>query len=142
MVGTVEIFTSNIEGLVTHAFGTKMELDGAELALAVTVASVTVTGESHGHGAFAGERDEAEAMGNELVIKDGGVDFDFDEVDSDGGDLGDHDAAEGVGHGGVGVSKLEFRVVVLQFADFDLGESLVRNSFHNFRLDSHCTSKT
>lgn len=132
MVGTIEILAGNIKGLIGNAFGAKMELNGAELALTVTVASVTVTREAHRHGAFAGERDETEAMGNELVVKDGGVYFDFDEVNSDGGDLGDHDAAEGIGHGGIGIAKLKLSVVILQLSDFNLRESLVRYSLHFF----------
>lgn len=36
-------------------------------------------------------------MGNELIGDDGGVGFDFDQVDCHGRDLGQHGAAEGVG---------------------------------------------
>lgn len=64
-------------------------------------------------------------MGDELVVEDGGVDLDLDEVDGDGGDLGDHHAAEGVGHARVGLSELELAVIVLHFSDPDLGKSLV-----------------
>ncbi|KAK9108022.1 hypothetical protein Syun_024033 [Stephania yunnanensis] len=48
----------------------ELELDGAVLALAVSVACVGVAGESHGHGAVAGEGDETEAVGDELVVED------------------------------------------------------------------------
>lgn len=69
-------------------------------------------------------------MGNELVIEDGGVDFDLDEVDGDGGDLGDHHAPERVGHAGVGVAQLELEVVVPHITDFDPREPLVRFPLH------------
>ena len=38
-------------------------------------------------------------MGDELVREDGGVGGDVDEVDRQGGDFGEHDAAQGVGEG-------------------------------------------
>lgn len=113
VVGADEVLACDVEGMVADTLGAEVELDGAELALAITVAGVAVAGEAHGHGAFTGEGDEAEAVGDELVVEDGRVDLDLDEVDGDGGDLGDHDAAEGVGHAGVGVSELELGVVVL-----------------------------
>jgi len=102
-----------------------MELDGAMFALTVTVASVTVTGEAHSHGALTGERNEAEAMSDELVVEDGGVNLYFDEINGDSGYFGDHDTAEGVGHASVGVSELEFEVVISHFSDFDPREPLV-----------------
>ena len=40
-------------------------------------------------------------MGDEFVGENGGVGFDFDEVDGHGGDFGENDAAEGVGEGEV-----------------------------------------
>lgn len=73
-------------------------------------------------------------MSDELIVEDGGVDLDFDEVDGDGGDLGDHHAPKRVGHGGVGVPELEFGVVVFELADFDLRESLVRRAIHRRSL--------
>ncbi|PPD71679.1 hypothetical protein GOBAR_DD31421 [Gossypium barbadense] len=48
-------------------------------------------------------------MGNELVVEDGRVNFDFDEVDGYGGNLGDHDAAEGPRSEG---SKNRIRVTI------------------------------
>lgn len=131
VVGADEVLAGDVEGMVADTLGAEVELDGAELALAVTVAGVAVAGEAHGHGTFTGEGDEAEAVGDELVVEDGGVDLDLDEVDGDGGDLRDHDAAEGVGHAGVGVAELEFGEVVLQIPDLNLGEPLVRQSPHH-----------
>jgi hypothetical protein len=104
----------------------KVELDGAVLAGSVAVASVAVAGESHAHGGGGGERDEAEAVRDELVVEDGGVGLDFNKVDGDGGHLSDHDTAEGVGHARVGVAELELGVVVLELADPHAGEALVR----------------
>ncbi|PPD80917.1 hypothetical protein GOBAR_DD22151 [Gossypium barbadense] len=45
----------------------------------------------------------SQSMGDELVVEDGRVCFDFDEVNGYGGNLDDNDAAEGVGHRGVDV---------------------------------------
>jgi hypothetical protein len=128
-VGGAEVVGGDLEGLVgVGGAGGEVELDGAVLAGAVAVAGVAVAGEAHGHGGGGGEGDEAEAVGDELVVEDGGVDLDLDEVDGDGGDLGDHDAAEGVGHAGVGVAELELGVVVLQLADPHPREPLVRHA--------------
>ena len=104
----------------------EVKLDGAVLAGAVAVASVAVPREAHLHGGGGGERDEPQAVGDELVVEDGGVNLDLDEIDGDGWDFGDHDAAEGIGHAGVGVAELELGVVVLEVADPNAGEALVR----------------
>lgn len=114
-----------------------MELDGAEFALAVAVAGVTVPGEAHGHGAVTGEGNEAEAVGDELVVEDGGVDVDLHQVDGDGGHLRDHDTPEGVGHAGVGIAELELAVVIFELSDLQLGKSLVRHALHS---RSDCSS--
>lgn len=104
VVGAVEVFAGDIEGLVSEALCTEVKLDGAELALAVTVTSVTVTREAHAHCSVTGERDETESVSDELVVEDRGVDLDFDEVDGDGRDLRDHHAPKRVGHTGVRLS--------------------------------------
>lgn len=130
VVGAVEVLAGDVEGLIGVTLGAEVELDGAELALAVAVAGVAVPREPHGHGAVAGERDEAEAVGDELVVEDGGVDLDLDEVDGDGRDLRDHHAPQRVGHAGVRVSQLELQVIVLHFPDLHLRKPLVRFAFH------------
>lgn len=94
-----------------------MKLDGAEHTLSIAVAGVAVTREAHGHSAVASERNEAEAVGDELVGEDGGIGFDLDEIDGDGGDLGDHHAPKRVGDADIGVAKLEFHEVVSHFAN-------------------------
>lgn len=144
VVGADEVLAGDVEGLVSHALGAEVELDGAELALAVAVAGVAVAGEAHGHGALGGEGDEAEAVGDELVVEDGGVDLDLDEVDGDDGDLGDHDAAKGVGDAGVRVAELELEVIVLHFPYLHLREPLVRRAFHRRqrRQLELCTEKS
>lgn len=47
VVRAIEILTGNIEGFVSHALDPEVELHGAELALAVTVAGVAITREAH-----------------------------------------------------------------------------------------------
>jgi hypothetical protein len=103
----------------------EVELDGAVLTGSVAVAGVAIAGESHAHGGCRCERDEAEAVRYELVIEDGGVYLDLDEVDGDGGHLGDQYAAEGIGHARVSVAELELGVVVLEFIDPHAREALV-----------------
>ena len=126
-VGGPQVVGCDLERLVGVG-GTRgeEELDGAVLAEAVAVANVAVPGEAHLHGGGGGEGDEPQAVRDELVVEDGGVDLDLDEVDGHRGDLGDHDAAEGVGYAGVGVAELELGVVIPQLADPDAGEPLVR----------------
>jgi hypothetical protein len=51
--------------------------------------------------AAALEGDEAEAVGEDLVLDDRGVVLDVDVLNGEGGDFGEEDAAEGVGDGGV-----------------------------------------
>lgn len=46
-------------------------------------------------------------MGDEFVGEDGGVGFDFDEVDGHGRDFGEDGPAEGVGEGEVCVGEGE-----------------------------------
>ena len=62
-----------------------MKLDRAKLALSISVASIAIPREAHAHGPLAGERDETQAMSDELVVEDGGVDLDLDEVDREVG---------------------------------------------------------
>ncbi|KAK9094427.1 hypothetical protein Scep_025896 [Stephania cephalantha] len=69
-VETDEIPAGNVEGPVPVAPDGEPELDGARLALVVSVACVAIAGESHGHGTVAAGGDETEAVGDELVVED------------------------------------------------------------------------
>ncbi|GLU03248.1 hypothetical protein SLE2022_204560 [Rubroshorea leprosula] len=51
-----------------HLASSLMELNRAELALAVIIAYVAITREAHRHGTFTGERDETETVTDELVV--------------------------------------------------------------------------
>lgn len=73
-----------------------MKLDRAVLA---TFVAITVAGVLQIFTAFAVERDETEAVGNELVREDGGIRGYVNEIDGKGGYFGEHDPAEGIGHG-------------------------------------------
>ena len=66
--------------------------------MGVAVLAVPGVGEECG-AVEAVERDKAEAVGDELVGENGSVGYDVDKVDSEGGDLGEHGAAKGVGKG-------------------------------------------
>lgn len=59
-------------------------------------------------------------MGDEFISEDGGVGFNFDDVDGDGGDFREDGAAEGVGKGEVygaeaEVDSVGFGLVFLVF---------------------------
>lgn len=82
------------------------------------VAVFTVAGVGEEGGAVeAVERDETEAVGDELVRQDGGVGYDVDEVDGEGGDLGEHGAAERVGEGEGGGLQDEVDAVLFGLVD-------------------------
>jgi len=78
-------------------------------------------------GCDVSEGDESETVCDVFVIEDGGVFCNFHEVNGEGGDLGDHDAAEGIGDGGVGFGEDEFYFMLLDGEYFYFGESLVRH---------------
>lgn len=83
---------------VGRALGVQGEGDAALLAvlLAVAVARVVELVD-----AARVERDEAEAVRDELIGEDRAVDFDFDKVDGERGDFGLDDSAERIGKGDV-----------------------------------------
>lgn len=105
--------------------GTELELNGAELALSVAVTGVAVAREAHAHGAFTGEGDETEAVGDELVVEDGGVDLDLHQVDGHGGHLRYHHAPQSVRHAGISLPQLELYDVVPHLSYLHLREPLV-----------------
>mmetsp|Transcript_18374 Transcript_18374/g.37628 ORF Transcript_18374/g.37628 Transcript_18374/m.37628 type:complete len:94 (+) Transcript_18374:835-1116(+) len=70
---------------------------------------------------------QAQSMGDVLVVQHAGIFGVFHEVDGERGDFGDHDAPDGVGHGGVGFGEDELDVVRLDGKDFDFGEALLRH---------------
>ncbi len=57
------------------------------------------------------QRDETEAMGDELVGENRGVDFDFNKIDGHGWDFSKDCSADGVGEGNVYVAKGEVDVI-------------------------------
>lgn len=67
------------------------ERDGAVLAVVLAIAFSTG---QHIIDAFAVEGNEAEAVRDELIGKDGSIGFDFDEVDGHSGDFGENGAAQ------------------------------------------------
>lgn len=71
-------------------------------------------------GGVAGEGDEAEAVGEDFVLDDGGIVVNEDVFDGEGGDFGEEDAAEGVCNGGVDADQGEGSVVGGEFMEFDV----------------------
>jgi len=66
-------------------------------------------------------------MRYELIVENRGVFMEFDQVNRQRWDLGDHDATEGIGHGGVGVGEDEPYFMGLDGQDFYFRESLMRH---------------
>ena len=111
-VGGLEVGRGHVAGLVVVALHVEGELDGA---VGAEVGAGAVPGVLHGaDGLVGGEGDEAEAVGDELVGNDGGVGLELDPVDGHDRRLGDHDAADRVGRGQVGVLDLELDQLVAQ----------------------------
>lgn len=104
---SLEVNTSGVQRLVGVTPTVEEEFDGAELALAAPIASEAIVGKAHRDSIVAGERDEAEVMGNELFVEDRGKEL----VNDDGGYLDDHDAVEGIGNANIGVPQLVERIV-------------------------------
>ena len=90
----------HLHDLIAGASRRHCESHAAVLAVLVAVAVASV---EHVFDLLAVERDEAEAVGDKFIGEDGGVGFDFDEVDGHRGDFGEDGAAEGVGEGEVDV---------------------------------------
>jgi hypothetical protein len=65
------------------------------------------------------ERDEAQPVAQHLVLDHARVVVDPDVLDGEGGDLGDHDAAEGVGDGGVEPDEAEGGVMLAVLVEDD-----------------------
>ncbi|MFS7920122.1 hypothetical protein Hanom_Chr03g00220651 [Helianthus anomalus] len=63
-------------------------------------------------------------MSDELVVENGRIDLNFNQIYGDCGNFCDHDSPECVRHACVGFSELKFHVVVFELADFDLREPL------------------
>lgn len=66
-------------------------------------------------------------MGKEFVGQDGGVGFDFDEVDGHNGDFGEDGAAQGVGEGEGDVGENEIDIGGGDVADDDAGSGRIKH---------------
>ena len=80
-----------------------MQSESDATVFAVLVASLAVPRVQQIIGAFGAERQQAEPVGDELVGEHRGVGFHFDEINGNGGDLGQDGAAQRVGKGQVDV---------------------------------------
>lgn len=95
------------------ALEVEREADAVLVRLGLVVGEVlvlVVPGQPAEGVAAAAEGDQAEAVGEDFVLDDGGVLVDVDVFDGEGGDLGDEDAAEGVGERGVDAGEGEGQV--------------------------------
>lgn len=106
---------------------------GDAATLGVFVGGFAVLLEPAEAGGVAGEGDEAEAVGEDFVLDDGGVVVDEDVFDGEGGDFGEEDTAEGVCDGGVETDEGEGGVVGGEFMEFD---------FEGLRSELACRSPT
>ena len=82
----------------------KCECDAAVVAVLL---AITVPRVENGVDIFGVQRYKAETVCNKFVGENGGVCFDFDEVNRHGGDFGKDNAAEGVGEGEVDIGEGE-----------------------------------
>lgn len=108
--------------LVVLALDVQLERDGVEvLAFSrVAVGGLPIPLKEVGEPvAAAGEGDEAQAVGENLILDDRGVVPDEDVFDGEGGHVGDHDAAEGVGDGGVDADEGEGGFVGVVLVELD-----------------------
>ncbi len=108
-----------------------LELDGA--ARTALVADALLVGEEgpvavsalEGVLRLVPDGDQAEPMGDVLVVQDGGVVMEFHQIDGQGGHLANHNAPEGVGHARVRVGQDEAHLVRGKVEDLHLGKPLV-----------------
>ena len=87
---------------ITRTTRPERQRDTTSLAVLLTVAVARVQNLVDVPGA---ERDETESVRDELIGEHRRVGFDLDKVDSNGGDFGEDNAAEGVREGEVDVAK-------------------------------------
>ena len=108
-----------------------LELDGA--ARTALVADALLVGEEgpvavstlEGVLRLVPDGDQAEPVGDVLVVQDGGVVMEFHQIDGQGGHLANHNAPEGVGHARVRVGQDEAHLVRGKIEDLHLGKPLV-----------------
>ena len=84
------------------------ECDGAVLAVTFAFAISAIEDIVD---AFAVQRYEPEAVGDELIGQDGSVGFDLNKIDSHGRNLGEDSATEGVSKGKVHITKVKFDAI-------------------------------
>ena len=102
--------TSHFNGPPISAFGIESQGDGASIAHARTRAFVRVL---HVLCRVADEWDQAQSVGNEFVHERRGIAFHVHEVNGNGGDLGNHHAANGVGNSKIRVVQDHVNDVIL-----------------------------
>lgn len=90
--------------LVASALGMERELHAAVFAVLFAVA---VAGIEEVLDTLGVEWDKTKTVGDEFVSKNRAVAFNLDQVDGDGWDLGQHDAAQRVGERDVGILEFE-----------------------------------
>lgn len=86
------------------ALGVKSQGHRTPLAMLLAVAVARVVEMLD---AFSIEWDQAQTVGDELVSQYGAILFDLDQIDSDCGDLGEHNTPQGVGKRDISVGKFE-----------------------------------
>jgi hypothetical protein len=65
------------------------------------------------------QRNQAQTVGDDFILQSAAVFLEFDEIDGEGGHLGDHDAAQRVGGADVGVEQLEVGEIIAQLEQTD-----------------------
>lgn len=81
-----------------------MQTEG-DAAIVTVLVAVAVAGVEHVFDLFGVERNKAEAVGDEFISENGGVDLDLDKINGHGGNFGQHGPAQRVGKSKVNVAE-------------------------------------
>ena len=123
-----DVERSDFPGFVALVVDLEGEVVFADLAVVdVFLGAVAVPGVLEVVDSLAVEGDESDSLGEELIMEDGGVFDDADEVGGEGGDFGEEDPAEGVGEADVAVVEDELDFVGGEFQDLatDFGHEII-----------------
>jgi hypothetical protein len=110
----LQVVAGDWHGLVAGALDAEVEGDLRELG------AVVLEGPQHLARHLGLERDQAQAVRDELVVEHRCVHLDLHQVDGDGGHVGDDHAPQRVRHAGLRLAEHELAVVVLAHPDLDV----------------------
>lgn len=113
----LQVIAGDIHGVISSALDIHCEDNVHEHVLLIIVG---VIGASKLSNTPADQWYETQPVSYELVIEDGGVDFDLDQIDGQGWDLRKHDPTQGIGNAWIRIAENELAEVWAEFANFYL----------------------